>query len=203
MATALATPDSWIDYTRQGQVFMQSATPLGLAIPIYTATAIAGAMPIWNPPNSGIDVELLVATFGYGSGTAVYGSIGLMTGSVAAIGTGTGCSAFAATTPMNGYILRGYSSRVSSSNAGTVTVTAGTAAYPVAGVAGCGWTMTLAAINLEAVTGTAHGTLVPTYNFRGTAVLPPGTFCYFACTLASVALFATSVVWREVPSPAP
>ena len=35
-----------------GRVFCQSATPLGLAIPIYTATAIAGSMPLFNPPNS-------------------------------------------------------------------------------------------------------------------------------------------------------
>ena len=30
-------------------VFSNSPTPLGLAIPIYTATALAGGMPLWNP----------------------------------------------------------------------------------------------------------------------------------------------------------
>lgn len=183
--------------TLAGRVFSQAATPLGLAIPIYTATAIAGGMPVWNPPGSNRNIELISVDFTYGSGTAVYGSIGLMAGQLNSIATASGCSAFAATTPVNGFLLAGANSKAMSSNAGTVTVTAGTAAAPVAGVPGAGWVRSLAEINLEAQTATAQSTNVITYQFNGTILIPPGVLIYFASTLASVALYATTVVWAE------
>lgn len=182
---------------RAGRVYSQAATPLGLAIPIYTATAIAGGMPLWNPPSSGVDVELISIDIGYGSGTAVYGSIGLLAGQLTAIATASGCSAFAATTPMNGKLDKQGGSRVSSSNTGTVTVTAGTATPPVAGVPGAGWIRTIASIDLEAQTGTAHGSLIVHYDFDGTLIVPPGWLVYLGCTLASVALYASTLVWAE------
>jgi hypothetical protein len=183
-----------------GRVFSQAATPLGLAIPIYTATAIAGGMPIWNPPGSLVNVELIRIDLGYGSGTADYGSVGLMVGELESIGTATGCSAFAQTTAVNalGMLATG-GSKVRSSNAGTVTVTAGTATAAVPGIPGAGWARTIASINLEAQTGTAHGTTVASYDFGGTVVLTPGTLAYVACTKASVALYATCIVWKEMP----
>lgn len=187
------------DATREGQVFSQAATPLGLAIPIYTATAIAGGMPLWNPPHSGVDVELISVTLGYGSGTSAYGTVGIMAGFVGSIATASGLSAMAATTPVNGYLNRMSGSKVVSSNAGTVTVTAGVATPPVQGVTGAGWIRTVASINLEAQTGTAHGALVPHFNLDGTLVVPPGVLIYLAATLASVALYASCIVWREVP----
>lgn len=175
--------------TVNGRVFSQAATPLGLAVPIYTATAIAGSMPIWNPPSSGVVVELIEVSIGYGSGTADYGSIGYMCRQLNAIATGEICTAFAATTPKNGYTFGGNASKVSSSNAGTVTVSAGVAGD---------WFRTLASINLEAQTGTAHGTSVAVFGFNGTLVLAPGTLAYLACTKASVALYASHVVWKEI-----
>lgn len=187
-------------YASIGAVFSQAATPLGLAIPIYTATAIAGGMPIWNPPGSGVYVELVEVHIGYGSGTADYGSIGLMAGQLNSIGTATGCSAFAATLPTCGNtLLQSGGSKVMSSNAGTVTVTAGTAAAAVAGVAGAGWCRTIADMNLEAQTGTAHGVGGKNFSFNGTAVVVPGTLVYLAATKASVALFATTIIWKEIP----
>lgn len=182
-----------------GRLFSQAATPLGLAIPIYTATAIAGGMPIWNPPNSGVNVELIRAEFNWVSGTAGIGAVGLMAGPLQAIGTATGCSAFAATSPMNGNLLVGAGSKVVSSNAGTVTVTAGTAGPPSAGVAGAGWTRSLGSINLEASTGTPVATSIASYDFDGTVIVPPGVLVYLACTVASVALYASAMVWAEVP----
>lgn len=184
--------------TLAGRVFSQSATPLGLAIPIYTATSIAGGMPIWNPPGSGVNVELISVDINRASGTADFGAVGLMAGSVNSIATASGMSAIAATVPVCGYIF-GPGSKVVSSNAGTVTVTAGVATAPVAGVAGAGWVRSLAAINLEADTGTAHTTSVSIYDFNGTVIVPPGVLVYLACTKASVALYATCVVWKEIP----
>lgn len=173
-----------------GRVFSQAATPLGLAVPIYTATALAGGMPVWNPKGSGVMVELISADFGYGSGTADYGALGLMAVKVdiSNVATGAPITAFADTTPKNGYFGYGQASAVRSSNAGTVTVTAGAAGD---------WVRTLASVNLEAQTGTAHGTTVAHYDFDGTVLVPPGVLVYFACTKASVALYASCVVWAE------
>lgn len=187
-------------WTAQGAVFSQAATPLGLAIPIYTATAIAGGMPIWNPPGSGVYVELVEVHIGYGSGTADYGAVGLMAGELQSIGTATGCSAFAQTTAVSGLgLLATSGSKVRSSNAGTVTVTAGTAAAAVPGVPGAGWSRTIADINLEAQTGTAHGVGGKNFSFNGTAIVTPGTLVYLAATKASVALYATTIIWKEIP----
>ncbi len=156
-------------------------------------------MPILNPTGSGILVELVQVDINYGSGTAEYASVGLMAGYCAGIGTATGCSAFAATVPMNGYIGGGAASKVMSSNAGTVTVTAGVATAPVLGVAGAGWIRSLADINLEAQTGTAHGTGIHQYSFNGTIIVPPGVIVYLASGRASTALYATSIIWKEIP----
>lgn len=191
---ALHFTDTWA-----GRVFSQSATPLGLAIPIYTATAIAGAMPLWNQPGSGVNIELIQVDIDYGSGTSAYGAIGLMAGPLQSIGTATGCSAFAATPPVNGFLLNGAGSKTTSSNAGTVTVTAGTAGPPVSGVPGAGWVRSIADMNLEAQTGTAQGTGIHSYFFNGTVLIPQGVLVYLAATLASAALFASTIVWKEVP----
>lgn len=174
----------------RGRVFSQTCTPLGLAIPIYTATAIAGSMPLWNPPNSGVNVELVSVSVSRASGTADFAAIGLMARKLDAVATGSLCSAFADTTPVNGVLFGGSVSKVKSSNAGTVTVTAGVAADFV---------RNLFTINLEADTGTAHATSVAKEDFDGTLVVPPGVLVYLAATKASVALYCSTVVWKEVP----
>lgn len=178
--------------TLRGRVFHQASTPLGLALPVYTATAIAGGMPIWNPKGSGVNVELIHADFGYGSGTATYGSIGLMyiNTNQSSLATGAPITAFAATTPTNGLLGYGLSSQVQSSNAGTCTITAGTAAN---------WIRTLASFNLEAQTGTAHGIIQVHHDFDGTIIVPPGGLVFFAASQATTALFAASVSWKEIP----
>lgn len=176
----------------RGRVFSQASTPLGLAIPIYTATALAGGMPIWNPVGSGVNVELISVDIAYASGTADYAALGLMAVNVgtSAIGTGTPITAFAETTPKNGLLYGGVASRIKSSNAGTVTVTAQTAAE---------WARTLMGINLEAQTGTAHATQVSRVEFDGTVIVPPGVLVFLAATKATTALYASAVVWKEIP----
>lgn len=174
-----------------GRVFSQAATPLGLAIPIYTATAIAGGMPIWNPPSSGVNVELISVDLGYGSGTADFGAIGVMARRLTAIATGEIMTALASTTPFNAKLFAGNSTKCQSSNAGTCTVSAGVAGD---------WVRTVASINLEAATATAHGTLIAHFDFDGTLIVPPGVLVYLAATKASVALYASTIVWKEVPT---
>jgi hypothetical protein len=173
-----------------GRVFSQQNTPLGLAIPIYTATAIAGAMPIWNPPTSGVNVEILAVNVARASGTSDFGAIGVMLRKLNAIATGEICTAFAATTPDNAIAFGGRASKVSSSNAGTVTVSAGVAGD---------FKRTLFSMNLEADTGTAHALAPAEWDAKGTLIVPPGVLFYLAATKASVALISTSVTWKEVP----
>lgn len=173
-----------------GRVFSQSSTPLGLAIPIYTATAIAGGMPLWNPPNSGVNVELISVSLARGSGTSDFGAIGLLARQLRAIATGELMTALANTTPDNALIFGGTASKTLSSNAGTCTVSAGAAGD---------WKKTLFSMNLEADTGTAHPIAPAKEDFDGTFIVPPGTLVYLAATKASVALIASTVVWKEIP----
>ncbi len=189
--------------TYGGMVFSQSPTILGLAIPIYTATAIGSStisgLPIWNPPGSGVIVELIEVTLSRASGTSDYGSIGLMAGYVNQVVAGSGLTAIAATTPVCGYLGYTGGSKVVSSNAGTVTVTAGVATPPVNGVVGAGWIRTIADQNLDADSATARMTGGRTYNFNGTVIVPPGVLVYIAAMRAtSGALYASSIIWKEI-----
>jgi hypothetical protein len=184
--------------TLNGAVFSQAATPAGLALPIYTATSIGGGIPLWNPPNSNRNIELISVDFPWVSGTAGIGTIGLMALlGLGAIATGTPCTALAATTPNNGFIGGGQASKALSSNAGTTTVTAGTAGAPT--VLAPGWVRALASINLENSTTTPQATNLATYTFNGTIIIPPSVLMYFACSVATVALYGTTVVWKEIP----
>ncbi len=190
-------------WTAQGAVFSQAVTPIGLALPIYTNTALGGAgvcaLPLFNPPGSGVIVELIQVDIAYASGTAAFCSILLMGLPLTAVGTGNLCTAFPRTDPVNGSLMSGTASKIWSYNGvGAVTVTAGTAAAPT--VAAPGVWRTLAGINLEAETGTAHGTSIVKYTFDGTAVLEEGKMSYFAGGKATVALYATCVVWKEIPT---
>ncbi len=196
MAFGLHFGDTWA-----GRVFSQSSLGTGLAIPIYNNTAITGgSLPILNPGGSNVNVELISLDIEYGgTGTAALTVVGLMSGFCAGIGTGTGCSALAATTPVNCNFGVIGGSKVISTNAGTVTVTAGTITPPVNGIVGAGWVRSLASLNLESTTGTAHGTLICNYTFNGTVCSPPGVITYFAGSLASVAVYSMTVVWKEVP----
>lgn len=189
--------DTWA-----GRIFSQSPTPAGLALPKYDATGIGAtgvnALPLWNPPGSGVYVELCSLDINYGSGTADYGAVGLMALPLAAVATGALCTALAQTTPVNGFLGGGNLSKVASNNgAGTCTVTAGTTGAPSATAPG--WVRSIADFNLEAQTGTAHQTGIHKYDFDGTILVPPGWMIYFAASKASVALYATSLIWKEIP----
>lgn len=183
--------------TLAGRVFSQAATPLGLAIPLYTATSVGGGLPIWNQPNSNRNVEIISVDLPTASGTAVYGVIGFMGVPLAAIATGQPCTALANTAPINGLLGAGNASKCLSSNAGTTTVTAGAAVAPTSTTPG--WIRSLGEINGEGAAAGLHGPLVPHFDLQGTLIVPPGYLVYLACTLASVALVGTTIVWKEIP----
>lgn len=186
------------------RVFTQqtnAAAIAGLAIPIYTATAVAGGAPLYNPSGSGINIELVSYDVVYTSGTgaATFDGVYMLAGQVGSIGTGTGCSVFTSAPPINGMLLSGSPAKALSGNGGTVTVTAGVATPPVNGVVGAGVIRSLFSTNIEAATATAHGTLVCKYTFDGTLVIPPGVIVYLAGIVASVSLYNITVCWKEVP----
>lgn len=190
--------------TLAGRLFWQqtnAAAIAGLALPIYSATAIAGGCPLYNPTGSNRNIELVSYDVVYASaaGAATFDGIFMMAGQVSAIGTGTGCSVFTNAQAFNGALLNGAGNRALSGNGGTVTVTGGTATPPVNGVVGAGVVRTLFSTNLEAATGTAHGTLVCRYTLDGTVIIPPGVLVYLAGIVASVSLYNTTVVWKEIP----
>lgn len=192
--------------TIANRVFTQqtsAAAIAGLAIPIYSATAVGGGLPILNPASSKVKVELISYDIVYvsGSGAATFDGVYLMAGQCTGVGTGTGCSVLTAVPPMNGLFGFGAASNVQSSNGtGTNTVTGGTATAPASGVVGAGVIRSLYSTNLEAATATAHGTLVCKYTFDGTAVFPPGTIWYLASIVASVSLYNITVCWKEMPA---
>lgn len=174
----------------EGNVFSQSTTPLGLAIPAYTATSLGGgALPLWNPPDSGVDVELLHVSCARVSGTSTFGSIGLMARPLRRIASGEVMTAMNVTVPVNGFVFAGFATRCQSSNSGTNTVTAGSASD---------WIRTLFTFNLEADTGTPHELTKAVFDFDGTLVIPPGVLIYLAASQNTGSLFASTIVWREV-----
>ena len=170
-----------------GRVFSQATTPLGLAIPIYTATAIGGGVPVWNPPNSGVNVELIAVNCARASGVTAFSAIGLMARKLDAIATGQNVTALTEVAPVNGLFGAGNQTRTRSGV--TATAAAGAAADFI---------RSLFAIN-PIIDTTAADEAPKQIDFDGALVFPPGTFFYLAGTVASVALYATTVIWKEIP----
>lgn len=173
-----------------GRVFSHTPTPLGLAIPLYTAAGLAGGMPIWNPSNSGVNVELINLNIGKASGTSNFGAMVLMhrKGMGADLATGSEITVFADTTPKNGLLGAGNASRVRSSNAGACTVSAGVAAEAVRSFHGTG---VAADTHTDGLQGIDH-------DFGGSIIIPPGSLVWVACTKASGSLYATTLTWKEL-----
>ncbi len=191
--------------TVAGRVFSQSGTPLGLAIPIYnSATSICTtavcAMPIWNPPNSNRNVEIIDLNIEWASGLGVISTIGIMAVPLQAVAGGSTCTAFASVTPMNGNPLSGNQSKTLSNNGiGTTTVGVGVVTAPTQNSTVPGWVRGVASINIEASTGTPLPTTTVALDFKGTMVIPPGVMIYLAGTQASGALYCVTWVWKEIP----
>ena len=173
--------------TLRGRVFSIATTPLGIAIPIYTATDLLGVPVLINLPSSGVNVELLEYSAAWASGTSAFSAIGLMIRPY----TTTTLSAYVAATPFNGNFGGGVASKIAVNNAGQATASAGVAGD---------FARAIGTMNLEASSATytpAHQAL--TLQPKGSIILPPGTMCYVAGTKASVALFAQHFVWKEIP----
>lgn len=172
-----------------GRVFSQATTPLGLAIPIYTATALGGGgMPIWNPPNSGVNVQLISLNAERASGVTAFGAYGVMARKLDAIATGQIMTAMAEVDPINAMPFAGRKSRVRSSNAGTNTVTAGVAADFIRSC--------FASVPIIDTTA-VHVSPTKVVFDPDELIIRPGTLAYLAGTKDSVALFALTWLWKE------
>jgi hypothetical protein len=178
----------------RGCIFHASTTPLGLAIPIYTSTA--PVVCLWNPIGSGKNLSIVNIVFAYASGTAAYASVGLsyVAGAGSSIATGAVFSAFGTSNVINGLVGGGSASVAKVATAGTTTLTTAPTA--------ANFFYTLGSINLEAQTGTAHATFVPGAgsNPKGSLLIVPGSAVWLCASIASSALYATTISWSEAPT---
>jgi hypothetical protein len=175
---------------KRGNVFIAATTPLGIVIPIYTATA--PTLVLWNPSDSGKNFTLIRYTSSYVSGTSGVGVFGLskVFGAGSALGTAAPFSAFVATAPINGLLNAGTVSKAKVSISGTnALTTAGVAAdffYPIY------------SITAEIVTSALNAVMI-SHDFEGVVILPPGTAIWTSGTVSSGASMAQSLIWEETP----
>lgn len=178
---------------KRGRFFRQTTTPLGLAIPIYTGTAPRVAL--WNPAGSGVNAILKRFTAERASGTTVEFAAGLYrvlgagssTATAAVITAFPGAANVARTEPSNGIIGGGQTSKVLSTASGTVTTTAGATTdffYSLFH-------------SYAAVGATAVESTIQRVDFDDDVIVPPGVMIYLAGSVASVALYATTLEWEE------
>jgi len=174
----------------RGRVFSQTLTPAGLAMVAFTDTAIVGSLPIWNPSGSGVKCILMTHTAVHVSGTAINFAYGLMarTGVGSDLATGSQITAFAETTPVNGHLGGGQTSRVKSSNAGVVTIVAGVAEEFVRAIGGSG----------DEQDDTATGLASIEHDFDGAIHVYPGTLVWIAASGGSGAFYGQTLSWEEV-----
>lgn len=172
----------------RGQVFIGSTPAAGVAIQKYDGTA--PTFVLWNPANSGKNLELLkinVGMMALGTRTVTGIQLQAVTGCGSAIGTGAPISAFAKTpTAVYPATVTGFSSSAFFCNAGTVTLTtAGTVFYVLP-------------FSYDNASAGSHP--VMTYDFDGTAIIPPGVAVYPAGDiLAPGSTLGISLVWAEIP----
>lgn len=183
----------YYDAVMRGNMFIstdQAAAAAGTAIPIFTSVTPVGDV-LWNPAGSGFNMVLVSYHIEQVSGNPVVTPIFLMrvSGAGSEIATGAVFSAFAKTTPVNCLVGKGNSSKTFSSNVGTCTLTTAGA------IAGVFYNM----FGLPAITANAIAFNQLHHEFDGKVILPPGTVCYAAGTVASVALYQKTWVWEEVP----
>lgn len=177
------------DAVAKGRVFSISTIVAGLAIPISTTTT--PTVLLWNPLESGVRVNLVRYTIGWGSGATVPGNIGFQAFSVGTQGitnkTGAAISAFAPSAIKNALLGSGAVSKIKASAAGTNTIVA---------------VVDFTATGLNLSTGAATGVNPPgsaaVYDFDGLYQLLPGQACFPCANAASGALISQTLYWEEV-----
>jgi hypothetical protein len=185
----------YYETAKNGRLFYQTTSILGLAIPIFSNAT--PRIAIFNPPDSGVNVNLISVSAQRASGASVSFAAGIFAAfGVQAVATGGFITAFpgainvAPTPPRNGIFNGGQQSRVLSTASGTVTMTAAFAATDCIYAFLHGY----AAVGTDTVDGFPW-----THDFDGKVLLPPATFATVAASAASVGLYCTTLMWEEVP----
>jgi len=171
---------------KRGQVFIGCTAVAGVAVPKYDATA--QVFSLWNPANSGKNLELLRINLTLTIlGTRVVSNYALQvaTGAGSTVATGALYTAFTAVAPINAVYGAGIAS-VAKFAPAAATATAAFSVY----------------YNLPFGHDLAAGGSYPvmTYDFDGTLILPPGTACTLvSATSATGTTNAVNLIWAESP----
>lgn len=175
----------WYELVRRGMVFIASTAAAGVALPAYNHTA--QVFMLWNPADSGVNLELICATFGKVSTTGTDGNIcwSYKAGMGAAIGVP--CSAYTAGTPLNA-LVGGSPDGTTFFAPGTATVTA-TALLRTSGIT---------------QTEVADAQISPPYPLiesfeQNPIVLAPGSAIFPTQNITGATVWVISVTYAKVP----
>lgn len=176
--------------TYRGNVFHGTTAAAGVLISVQSTTAVT--FGLWNPPGSGVNIELIAAYYGWVSTTGAPANISYnnLSGPGSAVG-GTGSPVTAATfgTPKNGLLGAGKASKI--------LFVPGTATLTTAG--------TLLGTNgMSQLTTTGASTTIGYFTlsewFDGTLIVPPNNLFYPTSeNTAELSVFDIRMVWAEVP----
>lgn len=176
--------------TYRGNVFHGATAAAGVLIPVQSTTGPTFA--IWNPPGSGVNVELIAAYYGWVSTTGAPANISynnLNAPGSAVGGTGSPVTAATTATPKNGLLGAGKASKVLFVPGTATLTTAGT----LLGTNGMSQLTTTGA-------STTAGYFTLSEWFDGTIVIPPNNFFYPTSeNTAELSVFNIRWVWAEFP----
>lgn len=160
----------WFNASRNGHLWIAASQIAGVTIPVNTATA--ATFGIYNPPGSGINVELVHFTFGtVAAGVATIGQL------LATISKQLPTSVTAAVNTMNPM------------NPGSPSATAFTVA-----------TFTASTQHIPLVASFATSSMTATqYEFDGKLILPPGWAMQITSSPVQSAVSMPSLAWTEWP----
>lgn len=175
----------WYHASKQGKLFIGNSAAGGSVLPIFSNTA--QVFGLWNPAGSGVNGILVGLRGTYVSTTGAAGGycLGLTRNAGSALATG-GISAFTETAPERGLL---------GSNVGgnkiRFTASAATVLAPVIG----------RQLGQNQLVITATDATSPAYTFKedfdGDVVLAPNTAIWLAGNIATLATYASSIMWVE------
>lgn len=184
---ALVSPygGKWAEAAKRGRLFIGNDAAAGQVLPIYSATA--AKFVLWNPANSGVNLNLVRFTASYvdTTGAATGFAIGIMKNAGSALATG-GVSVFteasAERAPFGG--TGGNKVRF----ALTATIIAPTLLYQMG--------QNQLVLTATDTANTQWGFRV---DFDGEMLIAPNNLISFGGNIAQLSKWASSVVWTEEP----
>lgn len=172
----------WYHRARAGQLFIGSTALAGTVVPVNAASLVS-TFTLFNPVNSGVNVELARYLVGLaGTTTAVIGNLAL-----AFQFNGTALASLTALTPQAAFIGTGSAAKASLYSAATYT----------------GTPTVLMTLGLSfGTTGAQPGPVTGSVDFDGTIVVPPNCSLTVVGNAAQTQAFTQSLIWAEIPTTA-